>query len=382
MPAIARMFDAVHARLPRRVSAAGAAPASAPAAGGGAASSVVTCRKISSRLMRIGRSSSRPQPLVTTARAMSRRMSVPRALSTSKPCDAAAMVRQRDARHAGNLPQHRLGLGAPRVDLHVHRLGPLQPRGQAFRRVDRDHAALVDDDDALAGLGDFRKDVGAEDDGVVAGEAADEVAGLDDLLRVEAGRRLVEDQHFRVVDERLRQADPLPVALRELAAVAVGHVVDVGALHHRRDALAPLLRRHALDAGDEVEVLAHRHVRVERRRFRQVAGAALGFDRVREDVEPGHRRLAFGRRHVAGQDPHRGGLAGAVRPEEAEDLAPLDTKTDVVHGRDPAVAFGDVLDLDHRSLQRSIIRAAGTTIRDGTSNAPITWSTAALTRKV
>ena len=73
---------------------------------------------------------------------------------------------------------------------------------------------------------------------MIAGQAADEIAGLDDLLRVEAGGRLVEDQHFRVVNERLREADALPVALRELAAMAVGHVGDVGALHHRRDALA------------------------------------------------------------------------------------------------------------------------------------------------
>ena len=53
---------------------------------------------------------------------------------------------------------------------------------------------------------------------MIAGELLDELARLDDLLRVEAGRRLVEDQHVRVVDERLRQADALPVALRQLAA--------------------------------------------------------------------------------------------------------------------------------------------------------------------
>ena len=75
---------------------------------------------------------------------------------------------------------------------------------------------------------------------------------------IEAGRRLVEDQHVGVVDERLRQADALPVALRELAAVAVGHVGDARPLHHRVDA-----RRRARRPGtplmlrDEVEVLAH-----------------------------------------------------------------------------------------------------------------------------
>jgi hypothetical protein len=131
------------------------------------------------------------------------------------------------------------------------------------------------------------------------------------------------------------------------------HVVDEGALHDGLDALLLLLGRHPLDARDEVQILAHGHVRVERRRLRQVAGAAFGFHRMGEDVEPGHRRFAVGRRHVAGEDPHRGGLARPVRTEKAKDFAAFHTKADVVHGRNPAVAFGDVFDLDHRSLQQS-----------------------------
>ena len=48
-----------------------------------AASSVVRLRKMSSRLIRIGRSSSSPQPRPTIVAASSRRMSRPRSLSTS-----------------------------------------------------------------------------------------------------------------------------------------------------------------------------------------------------------------------------------------------------------------------------------------------------------
>ena len=84
---------------------------------------------------------------------------------------------------------------------------------------------------------------------------------------------------------------------------------------------------------DERQVLAHRHVGIERRRLRQIAGAALGFDRLVEDVEAGDDRLALGGRHVAGEDAHRRRLAGAVRPEEPEDFAPFDPEADVVDGR-------------------------------------------------
>ena len=129
------------------------------------------------------------------------------------------------------------GVGAAGVDLQIHRFRSAQPRRQVVGRVDRDDVALVDDDDALAGLRDLGQNVRAEDDRVIAGELLDQLARFDDLLRVEAGRRLVEDEHVGVVDERLREADALPVALRQLAAQAVRHVVDARALHHLLDAL-------------------------------------------------------------------------------------------------------------------------------------------------
>ena len=110
---------------------------------------------------------------------------------------------------------------------------------------------------------------------MVAREALDQVAGLHDLLRVEAGGRLVEDQHVRVVEDRLGQADALAVALRELAAVAAGHVGDARLLHRRVDLRALRLGGDALDARDEHQVFAHGHLGVERRRLGQVAGARL-----------------------------------------------------------------------------------------------------------
>ena len=50
---------------------------------------------------------------------------------------------------------------------------------------------------------------------MIAGQVLDQLTGLDDLLGVEAGGRLVEDEDVGIVDQRLRQADALLVALRE-----------------------------------------------------------------------------------------------------------------------------------------------------------------------
>ena len=88
----------------------------------------------------------------------------------------------------------------------------------------------------LASLLHFGQDVGAQDDGVVARQAANQLAGFIDLLGVEAGGRLVENQDVGVVDDGLRQSDALPVALGKLADQFVRDVGDGAALGNLRHA--------------------------------------------------------------------------------------------------------------------------------------------------
>jgi hypothetical protein len=192
----------------------------------------------------------------------------------------------------------------------------------------------------------FRQDVRAQHDGVIAGERANQLPGLDDLLGVEARGGLVEHQDVGIVNQRLREADPLLVALRELRAMPARHVGHPGALHHLVHAASDIFA-HALDLGDEGQVLADGHVRIKRRGFRQVAGPALGFERLLEHVETGDGRRALGGGHVAGNNAHRRGLPGAVGAEKPENFAGLRSKTHVVYGGHGAVAFGKMLNLDH-----------------------------------
>ena len=180
---------------------------------------------------------------------------------------------------------------------------------------------------------------------------------LDDLFRIQAGRRLVENQHLRVVNQRLRQTHSLPVALRELPAVAVGHVVDARLLHDAVHTGGAIRLGHGvahLDPRDEGQILAHGHFGIEGRRFRQVPRAALGLDGVREDVVARDDGFAVGRRHVAGEYTHRGGLTGAVRAQESENLTLLYTKGDVVDRGNRTVPLGEVLDLNHVEIPRGV----------------------------
>ena len=86
--------------------------------------------------------------------------------------------------------------------------------------------------------------------------------------RVEAGGGLVENQHRRVVDDRLGEADALPVAFGELADDGVFDVGDGGALAHFVDALRDVAGRDALQFRDEGEVVGDLHLRDRAAGFR------------------------------------------------------------------------------------------------------------------
>jgi hypothetical protein len=68
-----------------------------------------------------------------------------------------------------------------------------------------------------------------DDDRAVLAAVLDELPYLDDLGRVEADRRLVEDEHLWVAHERLRKADALAVALAEVSDHAARHLRNADA---------------------------------------------------------------------------------------------------------------------------------------------------------
>ena len=103
------------------------------------------------------------------------------------------------------------------------------------------------------------------------------------------------------------------------------------------------------DPRDKLEVLAHGHLGVQRRRLRKITSPAFCFNRLFEHVEPRDDRLAFRCRHVAGQNAHGRRLAGAVRAEEAEDFSALDAEVQVVDRGDAPVTLREVLNLNQRA---------------------------------
>ena len=78
---------------------------------------------------------------------------------------------------------------------------------------DVDDAAVLDDGDAVAEALGFLHQVGGQEDGLAAvADAAHQVPDGAPRLRVEAGGELIEEDDFRIVDERERDEQALLLA--------------------------------------------------------------------------------------------------------------------------------------------------------------------------
>src|SRR5262249_51181861 len=80
---------------------------------------------------------------------------------------------------------------------------------------------------------------------------------------------------------------------------------------------------------------------------RQIANSPASFQRLGKDVEAVDDHGSLARRHKAGDDAHRGGLACAVGTKKAEDRTLFSLEGDITHRDEVAVAFGQILYLDH-----------------------------------
>ncbi len=225
---------------------------------------------------------------------------------------------------------------------------PVVPRhaaGEVLRGVAGDDLALVDDEHPAADGLDLGKDVGAQDDRMLLAQGADEIARFDDLLRVEADGRLVQDQDGRRPDQGLRNAHALFVALGEVLDEPSPHVGDLRHVHGPFEVLLAARAGDPLDVAHEGEIVADGHVHVQRRKLGHVPDLLLHLLRLLEDVVPVelHRSLRGGQ--IPGDDVHRGRFAGAVRTEEPEDFTPVHGEIKAVDGHSLAIFLRDVLDL-------------------------------------
>ena len=229
------------------------------------------------------------------------------------------------------------------------RLGRPTSAFSASGRALGDDPALVDDADAVG------EDVGLLEvlrgqhhgDAVLARQARDLFPEVGAALGIEAGRGLVEEEDAGRVHERKREVEAALHAAGVAAHLAVRGVGQADALEQLGAAADALALGQAVQRGLEAQVLATRQQRVERGLLEGGADRLAHVRAVADDVVAGNARGARGGRQQRGEHEHGGRLAGAVRAQEAIDLARLDAEVDPVHRADAALELADeTVDLD------------------------------------
>ena len=163
-------------------------------------------------------------------------------------------------------------------------------------------------------------------------QEADLVPHASACLRVETGRRLVEEQDGRLVDDAEPDVEPALHPARVGARRAVGGRLEVERREHLRGARLGIGLVHAVEPALEDELAAPGLGRIGRAALRDIADPLADRLGLAAQVGAGHGRLARRGRQQRGEHAQRGGLAGPVRAEEAEDLAGADVEVDTADG--------------------------------------------------
>ncbi len=221
-----------------------------------------------------------------------------------------------------------------------------RPLDLAERPTD-DHPAAIDDRDRLAHGLDRLHLVGREDERpTFVAELEERLAEEGDVDGIETGERLVHEQDRRVVEDRRDQLDLLLVALAELFGLALGQVGHAQAMEPGEGVAPGDVARHAVERGEEHQLIEDDHPRIQPALLGQVA-PRRPWQLARVGAVP--QDPAAVRGQDADRDSHRRRLAGPVRAEEAEDLAGRHLERQPVEGHDGPEGLVEVVDLEtHR----------------------------------
>ena len=244
-----------------------------------------------------------------------------------------------DAEHAREPGEHRVARriggreGEPDDAFGDRRL-------QLGRRPVADDPSVVQDHDPVGDVVGLVEVVGREQHRpALGGEPAHVLPERAPRLDVHRDGRLVEEHEVGVAGDREREPDPLRLAARQGLRAAVDERGEAGPLE---DGVAGRGRR--VQRAGEVHELA------DPRAGRQPRGLEHRPDAARPDrVVRGHAQRggpSARRLEQPEHDADRGGLAGAVGPEQGDGLAGLDGDADVVEGAGVAEAPADAVEVD------------------------------------
>src|SRR5574341_1210673 len=217
--------------------------------------------------------------------------------------------------------------------------------------VKRDDPSLVHDAHAVAdGLG-LLQVVRGEDDGnlLQVPELADDIPDTAAHSRIQADGRFVQEEDPRPREQRPGDLQPAahPAAVSpDAISRAPRQVHDI---EQGFGSLPGLFGRDAPKPGVELEVLQPAEVVVQHAVLKDYTGRPPHGEGIADHVVAGHHDLSGGGAHGCCEDAHRGGLTGAVRPQQAEDFAGRDIEGDALHRLQAArVGLSQAVNRDYR----------------------------------
>ncbi len=230
--------------------------------------------------------------------------------------------------------------------LELHRQRHLRAFAQLLHAAHGLQPTGGQDGQAVHTLLQLGQDVRGDDDGDAAGlQLAQRGVEVADGLRIQAVGRLVQEQHARAAQERLRKPQALAHALGILAHRPLAGMGQAHALQHLR----ALAQRRALQAGEEAQRLQAVQVVVEHHVLGQItqlaprcAGAAP------DNRRAGHTDVAGRGRDQAQHHLEQRALARAVVADQAEDLARRDVQVHTVDGVQRAIVLAHAAQVDGR----------------------------------
>ena len=162
---------------------------------------------------------------------------------------------------------------------------------------------------------------------------------------VHAGEGFVQEDELRVHGEGAGNLAAAPLAAGELDALGLADLGEVELVDELLQAGFPLGLGHLGHLHDGHDVVLHGHLPEDGSLLREISHALLG---ALVHGEAGQlvvvdENAAFVRDDLAGDHVETGGLSGAVRAQEANDLTLVHFHGNALHDRPDAVFFHEVL---------------------------------------
>src|SRR5438094_7012130 len=208
---------------------------------------------------------------------------------------------------------------------------------------------LLDDGNAVTYLRKLGEDMRTQQDCLSIGsQFTNKRSELDTSSWIQIGRRFVQYEELRIVDDGAPQSDPLLQSFRQRIDHAI---LQISNSHELDNVLDRLVARRAIQtvgAREKIEVFLDRCLTVHACIVRHETRYAPCFLRVIDDRDHSDSRIAVLRNVQRCQDSHRRGFACSIGTDEGENLPSIGAERNVVHGTEFSEVANEAVDLEHR----------------------------------